>query len=283
MPLWYYAKNDQQQGPVSDDEMKALIAAGTVTATDEVWREGLADWQPAGERPELFSPGETSNSATAERPVAPPPMPAAGNRGANPHASGGSDLADRLGGLNADLRKYARPLGQLILVFGFLMVIGFKGCDAVSQRYAERVKSQARLATAEFNYEYDLRQARLEVEREEISAKPDLSDYDRTRLESIDESLAELQEERNTEQRRLRRTTWQRLQHAADTADADRQQWALFYTMGFVAGTMVLTVGLLVVGLTGEGARTWICLGILAIIAFSLYVGGTAWIGRFLP
>ena len=57
----------------------------------------------------------------------------------------------------------------------------------------------------------------------------------------------------------------------------------MFYTMGFVAGTMVLTAGLLIVGLTGQGARTWICLGILAIIAFSLYVGGTAWIGRFLP
>ena len=210
-------------------------------------------------------------------------MPAAGNRRGSPGTGSANDFAGSLGGLNADLLKFAKPLGQLILVFGFLMVIGFKGCDAVSQRYAERVKSQARLATAEFNYEYDLREARLEVDREEITAKPDLSDSDRTRLERIDESLAELREERTTEQRRLRRTTWQRLQHAADTADADRQQWALFYTMGFVAGTMVLTVGLLIVGLTGEGARTWICLGILAIIAFSLYVGGTAWIGRFLP
>ena len=89
-----------------------------------------------------------------------------------------------MGTLNTDVLRFAQPLGQLILVLGFMMVIGFKGCDAVSQRYAERVKSQARLATAEFNYEYDLRQARLELERDEITADPELSDYDRTRLES---------------------------------------------------------------------------------------------------
>jgi ABC-type transport system involved in cytochrome bd biosynthesis fused ATPase/permease subunit len=145
------------------------------------------------------------------------------------------------------------------------------------------LKSQASLATEEFNYDYDIRQAALELEREQINAKAELSQYDQTRLESIDESLVKLQEDRQKEQSRLRRSTWQRLQHAADTAEANRQQVALFYTLGFVFGTMVLTIGLLIVGLTGQGAQSWICMGILAIIAFSLFVGGTAWIGRFLP
>ena len=274
MPLWYYAKNDRQNGPIDEDELRSLIASGEIRTTDEVWCDGMTDWQPAGELSELFP-----DKAQSERPVAPPPIPT------SPQRRSGADinLAGTLNRFDFDLLKLAKPFGQVLLVAGFLMVIGFKGCDAVSQRYAERVKAQSTLATREFNYEYEQRQARLELERDEINAKSELSEYDQSRLESIDESLVELQENRDKEQSRLRRTTWQRLQHAADTADANRQQWALMFTMGFVFGTMLLTVGLLIVGLTGEGAKGWICLGILGIIAFSLYVGGAAWIGRFLP
>src|SRR5215471_10889244 len=43
---WFYAINGQQHGPVSEEQLDALIAAGTVTATTLVWREGMAGWQP---------------------------------------------------------------------------------------------------------------------------------------------------------------------------------------------------------------------------------------------
>ena len=43
---WYYAAGGQQQGPVDDAQLDALIAAGTVRADTLVWREGLANWQP---------------------------------------------------------------------------------------------------------------------------------------------------------------------------------------------------------------------------------------------
>ena len=33
---------------------------------------------------------------------------------------------------------------------------------------------------------------------------------------------------------------------------------------------------------TGEGAQKWICLIMLAIVTFSLYVGGSAWIGSWM-
>lgn len=43
---WYYALNDQQIGPVSDDDFKNLVANGTIQPTTRIWREGMADWQP---------------------------------------------------------------------------------------------------------------------------------------------------------------------------------------------------------------------------------------------
>lgn len=43
---WYYAQGDQRQGPISEQELDTLIAAGTVTDNTLVWREGMADWLP---------------------------------------------------------------------------------------------------------------------------------------------------------------------------------------------------------------------------------------------
>jgi len=45
---WYYATGQQQQGPVSDEELARLVAAGTVKADTLVWHSGMGDWAPYG-------------------------------------------------------------------------------------------------------------------------------------------------------------------------------------------------------------------------------------------
>jgi hypothetical protein len=61
-------------------------------------------------------------------------------------------------------------------------------------------------------------------------------------------------------------------------ADANNKIWGYYREMAFVLGTVVLMVGLLAIGFSGEGPERTICLIMLAIITFSIYVGGTAWI-----
>lgn len=46
---WYYAQGDQRQGPVSDSELDALLAAGTINESTLVWKEGMANWTPLKE------------------------------------------------------------------------------------------------------------------------------------------------------------------------------------------------------------------------------------------
>ncbi len=41
---WYYEKNGSQHGPISEDALKALIAAGDLVVSNLVWREGMGDW-----------------------------------------------------------------------------------------------------------------------------------------------------------------------------------------------------------------------------------------------
>lgn len=71
---WYYAKEGAQQGPVSDEQIEQLIAAGHIQPTDLVWKNGMADWQPLAQIPEF------AGVAVAAPPAMPatPPVPSSG-------------------------------------------------------------------------------------------------------------------------------------------------------------------------------------------------------------
>ena len=45
--MWYYANGDDQVGPVSADELKALVQNGTIGPQTQVWKDGMDDWQLA--------------------------------------------------------------------------------------------------------------------------------------------------------------------------------------------------------------------------------------------
>jgi uncharacterized membrane protein len=74
---WHYAVGGQQQGPVDDAQLDALIQAGTVTQDTLVWREGMANWQPLRQ-------ARPSGAGGAPPPAGPPlaaPPAAAGTTG----------------------------------------------------------------------------------------------------------------------------------------------------------------------------------------------------------
>jgi hypothetical protein len=79
---WYYAKDNQQQGPVASADLKRLSLAGQLGPEDLVWREGLTDWIPARKVKGLFDPGtKTPSEAIAPESFTPePPAPAPESR-----------------------------------------------------------------------------------------------------------------------------------------------------------------------------------------------------------
>ncbi len=44
--MFHYSLNGQQQGPVSEDQLRQMVATGVIGPDTLVWREGMADWQP---------------------------------------------------------------------------------------------------------------------------------------------------------------------------------------------------------------------------------------------
>jgi hypothetical protein len=72
MGQWHCTVGDRRYGPVESEVLRQWVAEGRIKASDLVWTEGMASWQPAGLVPELgaqaapFSPGAPT----------PPPFPA---------------------------------------------------------------------------------------------------------------------------------------------------------------------------------------------------------------
>jgi hypothetical protein len=50
MSEWYFAiDGQQQQGPVSEAQLRQMIAAGQVPPSGKVWRQGMPNWAPASQ------------------------------------------------------------------------------------------------------------------------------------------------------------------------------------------------------------------------------------------
>jgi len=45
---WYYADDGQQTGPITEEELEALVKSGKIADQTLVWQEGMANWQPYG-------------------------------------------------------------------------------------------------------------------------------------------------------------------------------------------------------------------------------------------
>ena len=51
---WFVILQGRQSGPFSMGEINSMISGGTVTSGSYVWKQGMADWLPASQIPELM-------------------------------------------------------------------------------------------------------------------------------------------------------------------------------------------------------------------------------------
>lgn len=63
---WYYSIDGDRQGPVSAADLKKLAEAGTLKATDLVWKDGMADWVQARSIKGLFGAAAGPAPATSK-------------------------------------------------------------------------------------------------------------------------------------------------------------------------------------------------------------------------
>ena len=57
---WHYSVAGEKKGPISSSELKQLASAGKLSRSDLIWKEGMANWVPAGKVKGLLPVQETS-------------------------------------------------------------------------------------------------------------------------------------------------------------------------------------------------------------------------------
>ena len=81
---YYYAINGQQNGPVSEEQLAALVAQGVVTGDTLVWREGMERWEPYAK----IAPGGPPSTAGTAAAEASPTAASSSGAAATPDSSG---------------------------------------------------------------------------------------------------------------------------------------------------------------------------------------------------
>ena len=82
MQEYYYLQNNEQRGPVTLEQLRAL----NVSQQTLVWTEGMAGWKPAGQLPELTTKTPPTTPLTESRPSTQTQQDTAGNSNIDPFA-----------------------------------------------------------------------------------------------------------------------------------------------------------------------------------------------------
>jgi len=198
---WYYAKGQQQFGPLSPSQLKGLADTGKLRPADLVWNANMSDWAPARSVSGLFS------KSSGSKPLAPtpraesagkgPPAPperrqgdAAGQKAAQqaPPADAGETppaieqaaepaeqpIAVRpaprthaarrktaLARRGIDLGRLSLWAGYLATILGLLLVVSMRGCKSFSALESQYAESRLRLEKAQFDQLWRDRRNRL--------------------------------------------------------------------------------------------------------------------------
>lgn len=181
--------------------------------------------------------------------------------------------------------------GKPLLFFGLLFVVLGRGCDATSMRSVTRTDAYYRQAKVAFQLEWEGKTAPAQqkidkVNRQISETYEGMQDQDTQKRRNelmkekteADKELNRLRRDMNTAQVDNENGAWKPLREAALKGQNNHRMAIYWYEWLFIFGTVVLVLGLLIVAFTGEGAERWIAYIMIAIITFSIYVGGAAWI-----
>ena len=180
------------------------------------------------------------------------------------------------------LSRWSLVSGRPMVAVGLVLVLLARGCDGIGKRGLERADMKVKAAKEEFDDGWQT--TRLDLERQvaviEESKEPKAEEQ--KKLADLKSQLSDLDTRQAKARKAKESGDWRAMELNARTAKANYQINGYWREMFFVFASIVLSVGLLTVSWTAQGAERWVSLIMLAIITFSIYVGGTAWfpVGR---
>jgi hypothetical protein len=179
----------------------------------------------------------------------------------------------------------AGTIAKPLIVLGLVLVILSRGCDTLSSRGVTSSHAKVTQAQNDFQSKWDSQERKLERERQDVNQRmndPKTTDQDREGLRKqmtdITDRAKKVRDDKDKEETDLRTGAWASLISTARGAGATHDVWSFWFACAFLLGTLLLVLGLLSMAFTATGTiERILSLGMIAIIVFSIYVGGVAW------
>jgi hypothetical protein len=165
-----------------------------------------------------------------------------------------------------------------MVAVGLVLVLLSKGCESVSRQGVERAEAIAARAAEQFDDEAKIKQFELQRQIEEISARGEIKPDDQKRIDDLKKRQTDLAASAAKERQIKEAGEWRELEIASREAARRHKIDGYWRELFFVFAAVVLSLGLLIVSWAAQGAELWVSLMMLAIITFSLFIGGAAWI-----
>src|SRR4051812_28073192 len=128
MANWYYARANQQIGPLELYVLQGMLQRGEVLAGELVWTDGMSEWTPAGQvaalrtiaPPSMMAPAFAPHMPQAVGPGVPMSPPLGYQHPYSAYGSAAEGLADHSGKATASM-----VLGIVSLLAWFCPLVGF--------------------------------------------------------------------------------------------------------------------------------------------------------------
>lgn len=276
---WFFADGDVERGPITESQLRTLIATGNLKPEHQVWKEGMDDWAFARDVAGLFdresAPAPTAGAGPAAGvdPRSKSPRPAKAVADAATSA-----VSPRSPVLRFDVKRpwelfrYAAFLGQPLLLVGLVVILLTRGCDRLGQRHVARAQALARQAESEFQDGWDRQKQPIEQELDELREQNAPSPEHSGRRSLLEGQLRTLNEAKQAELERLRSGKWRQLNTAAHDAQVN-QVLSSFWREGiFWVGACLFSLALLIVGFSSPGPERWMAWAMLGAIVLSLFL-----------
>ncbi len=200
----------------------------------------------------------------------------------------GPSVGERFSAIASGVAKvswFSYQTGRCMLVTGLLLVFFAKGCDSVGERGVERAGAKRDYYQNQFSDDWDQQEIaaakKIKGIEEDIEAEEEEDEVDEKKVEGLEEDLEESQDaQKDLAKKRAKAEEEYEMDDGLDLDNAARDARniramdAWWSGMLFVIGSLVLVFGLIVVSSTGSDQERKICLLMLVIIVFSIYVGG---------
>jgi hypothetical protein len=172
----------------------------------------------------------------------------------------------------------AGKYGRAMLAVGLVFVLFSRGCDVIGHRGVERAETKPKMAFNQFSDKWETKAIDIRKQLDALDNKKTKDPDDGEKKTKLTGQLTDLRTDFEKAKKDFEAGTMRDLKIAARDADASNQLWAYWREIAFVSATVVLVLGLLAVSWSAQGAERAVCLIMMAIIAFSIFIGGIAWI-----